>query len=134
MKKQSGIQNKAVFGKSVVKEMSRKVSKKEVDDVLREMAEEIVRGRSVRELAKAIVRGRRAVACIPIVEKQAVVVMPTEEYEAYTEAVTVAQFLKWAWAKDAKTESILGMSVVIDDKADKIRVCPNDLPKRGEHA
>ena len=117
MKKQSGIQNKAVFGKSVVKEMARKISKKEVDDVL-------------KEWAAARILGRRAVACIPDIEKNAVLVLPTKEYEAYIEAVVMAGFPKWAWDKDAETESIKGMKVVVDDKADKIRVCPNDLPKQ----
>ena len=109
--------NKPCFGKSVVREMTRKISKKEVDDVLKEWAE-------------ARILGRRAVACIPNIEKNAVLVMPTKEYEAYTEAVVFAGFPKWAWDKDAATESIKGMKVVVDDKADKIRVCPNDLPKQ----
>jgi len=117
MKKQSEIRNKAVFGKSVVRETSRKISKKEVDEVLKEWAE-------------ARILGRRAVACIPMVEKESVLVIPTKEYEAYIEAVVLAGFPKWAWDKDAETESIKGMKVVIDDNADKIRVCPVDLPKQ----
>lgn len=109
MKKQDEIRNKAVFGKSVIKEVRRKISKREVDAVLKEWAE-------------ARIIGRRAVGCIPQVEKEAVLVMPTKEYEAYTEAVVFAGFPKW--------ECIKGMKVIVDDKASEIRVCPNDLPKQ----
>ena len=117
MKRKDGIQNRAVFGKSIIKEMSRKISKKEVYEVLKEWAE-------------TKILGKRAVACIPSVEKEAVLVMPTKEYEAYTEAVVFAGFPKWAWDKDAETECIKGMKVIVDDEADRIRVCPNDLPKQ----
>ena len=116
--KKIGIKNKALYGKSVIEALGIPVSDEEIQSVLKEMAE-------------SIVLGRRAVACIPQVAGSAVLVIPKKEYEAYTEAVVFAGMTrncKFAWDSHAVTESILGMKVVVDDNAKRIRVCPNDLP------
>lgn len=88
--------------KSIVYEVNLPVSKKEIDRVLREWAE-------LRVL------GRRAVACIPKSEdSDGLLVMPSAEYEAYIEAVTLAGFSTYAW-DSGKPERILGTRVVVDD-------------------
>jgi hypothetical protein len=92
--------------KSVTKEVGRPVSKKEIDEVLRELATERV-------------LGRRAVACIPNVEEYGlegeVIVMSEDDLDNYSTAVVFADFGDYAFKSKKGEDYIKGMRVVIDD-------------------